>query len=144
MTPSENAFRADAEPSAWKPIPGIEMGRPAAAPPPLPKHPYRSLMYFDRDDRALFAGRDGDVLRFARILDEAATRRLVLHGESGCGKSSFLRAGAIPFLEDECVGYRSVRDRSEGEGPSPWLIRAANDLPGQVADALVRFCARSL
>jgi WD40 repeat protein len=126
------------------PVPGIEMGRPAAAPPPLPKHPYRSLSYFDRDDRALFAGRDGDVLCFARILDESATRVLVLHGESGCGKSSFLRAGAIPFLEEQCVGYRFLHERSPGGEPSPLFIRATNDLPGQIADALVRFCGKPL
>jgi WD40 repeat protein len=130
-----------------QPVPGIEMA--AAAPPPrppltLPKHPYRSLSYYDREDRALFAGRDGDVLRFCRILDESATRVLVLHGESGCGKSSFLRAGVIPFLEEECVGYRFLRDRSQGDSPSVWFIRATNDLPGQIADALVRFCGQPL
>jgi hypothetical protein len=105
---------------------------------------HEPLSYYDREDRALFAGRDGDVLRFCRILDEAATRVLMLHGESGCGKSSFLRAGVIPFLEEECVGYRFLRDRSEGEGPSSLFIRATNDLPGQVADALVRFCGQPL
>jgi hypothetical protein len=110
----------------------------------LPKCPYRALSYYDRNDRDLFAGRDGDVMRFARILDESATRVLVLHGESGCGKSSFLRAGVIPFLEGECRGYRFVRDRSEGESPSPLFIRTTKDLPGQVANALLRFCGQPL
>ena len=57
--------------------------------PPLPDDPYRSLAYYDRQDRALFAGRDDDVERFATLLDDADTRILVLHGESGVGKSSF-------------------------------------------------------
>jgi hypothetical protein len=48
------AARVD-EPVVAPPMPvlGFEMGRRAAA--PLPKHPYRSLSYYDRDDRALFA-----------------------------------------------------------------------------------------
>jgi hypothetical protein len=110
----------------------------------LPERPYRSLSSYDRDDRALFAGRDGDVLRFAHILDESATRVLVLHGESGCGKSSFLRAGVIPFLEDECVGYRFVHDRLARGGGSPLFVRATNDLAGQLAVALLQFCSEPL
>ena len=53
-----------------------------------------------------------DVERFALLLDHSETRILVLHGESGVGKSSFLRAGVLPYLEDECIGYRLLRDRS--------------------------------
>ena len=50
---------------------------------------------------ALFDGRDDDVARFAMILDRPETRVLVLHGESGVGKTSFLRAGLIPYLEED-------------------------------------------
>jgi WD40 repeat protein len=120
-----------------------------AAPPaprpagPLPPKPYLSLAYYDREQRALFAGRDADVQRFALLLDDPATRVLVLHGESGVGKSSFLRAGVLPYLEEECVGYRALR-----EGPaagdrdrSVLLLRATNDPVGQVAQALARYCA---
>jgi WD40 repeat protein len=128
-----------------QPQPGNELIRRverSAQALPLPKHPYRSLSYYDRDDRALFAGRDGDVLRFARILDESATRVLVLHGESGCGKSSFLRAGVIPFLEDKCIGYRFVHEWTAGEKSSLMFVRATKDLPGQIADAMVRLCGK--
>src|SRR5205085_346314 len=100
---------------------------------------YRSLHYFERGDRALFAGRDGDVLRFARILGDAGTRLMVLHGESGCGKSSFLRAGLLPYLEEECVGYRVLPDRQAG-GERPLFVRATGDLAGQLAQALADFC----
>lgn len=114
---------------------------PAIAPslPPLPEKPYCSLQFYDRADRALFVGRDDDVLRFARLLDDPATRLLVLHGESGVGKSSFLRAGLLPYLEEECVGYHFLRDRSKDE---VLFVRATNDLTGQLADAMHRFCAK--
>jgi WD40 repeat protein len=102
------------------------------------------LHYYDQDDRALFAGRDADVRRFARVLDEPGTCILVLHGESGTGKSSFLRAGVIPYLEEECYGYHFVRDRSAADRGPVLFVRSTNDLAGQLADALTRFCHQPL
>ena len=67
-----------------------------AGSPPLPEEPYLPLASYGREHRALFAGRDDDVERFARVLGRPDTRVLVLHGESGVGKSSFLNAGVIP------------------------------------------------
>jgi formylglycine-generating enzyme required for sulfatase activity len=125
---------------------GGAAGAPGRAWPPLPEEPYPSLRHYDRGDRALFAGRDDDVRRFAAVLDDPATRILVLHGESGVGKSSFLQAGVIPFLEEECLGYRFIRERpSDGSGESQGSVihlRATNDLFGQLAKALCDACAR--
>ena len=82
-----------------------------------------------------FDGRDDDVARFAMILDRPETRVLVLHGESGVGKTSFLRAGLIPYLEEDCIGYRFLRDYSDsyhGERTSPVLfIRARTTRPAR-------------
>src|SRR5262249_2865625 len=107
--------------------------KPAAPPPviapPLPEEPYRSLAYSDWKHRGLFSGRDADIVRFAATLDRPDTRILILHGESGLGKSSFLRAGVVPYLEEQCVGYRFFR-RPDG---SLLIILAASDLVGQVA-----------
>jgi hypothetical protein len=117
--------------------------QPAAPPPgapPLPDHPYRSLGFFDEKDRALFTGRDADVLRFAATLDRPDTRILILHGESGTGKSSFLRAGVVPYLEHECVGYRFFR-RPEG---SLLIVHPAKDLVGGVAQTLLDATAKAL
>ena len=111
-----------------------------AAAPPLPDEPYRSLAFYDEKDRALFTGRDADVVRFAATLDRPDTRILILHGESGTGKSSFLRAGVIPYLEEECVGYRFFR-RPDG---AVLIIQAAKDLVGQLAQALLDATATSL
>jgi len=115
---------------------------------PLPDAPYLPLDSYGKGHRPLFVGRDDDVSRFALILDRPETRVLVLHGESGVGKSSFLRAGLIPYLEEDCIGYRFLRNRSEderGESASPVLfIRATDDPAGQIAQALVDFTARPL
>jgi WD40 repeat protein len=99
----------------------------------LPDRPYPSLAYYDRADRLLFTGRDADVVRFATTLDQPGTQILVLHGESGIGKSSFLRAGVIPYLEGECEGYRFLRD-AKGEVV---IIQAAKDPVGRLAERLL-------
>ena len=128
--------------------PGVIMGAeavsplaPAATKPlTLPDQPYRSLAYYDRADRLLFTGRDADVVRFAATLDRPDTRILVLHGESGIGKSSFLRAGVIPYLEEECVGYRFLRD-AKGQVV---IIQATKDPVGQLAEGLLEMTSRPL
>ncbi len=122
---------------------GRAPGAAAAAGYPLPETPYRSLRAYGVDDRALFAGREDDAIRFAQVLDDPGTRVLLLHGESGVGKTSFLRAGVIPYLENECVGYRFARDRSKG-GDTILLVRATNDPVSQIAAALTAYCSQSL
>jgi WD40 repeat protein len=129
-------------------VSGTKLGRAVGASRveliPLPAHPYRALRSYGAGDRALFAGREDDVLRFTQVLDEPGTRLLILHGESGVGKTSFLRAGVMPYLEHDCVGYRFARDRSSAEGDSILLVRATNDLISQIATALTEYCARPL
>ena len=57
-------------------------------------------------------------------------------------------AGLIPFLEEDCIGYRFVRDHAAGdlaETSSPVLfIRATDDPAGQIARAIVEFAARPI
>jgi WD40 repeat protein len=114
----------------------------------LPAEPYRPLAPFDREDRALFIGREDETVRFARLLDETGTHGVFLHGAAGVGKASFVRAGVLPYLEDEAVGYLALRDRSDlsqtvAERDQPTLsIRASSDLAGQLAEALAAFCAQ--
>ena len=78
--------------------PAPEPSNPLAllAHPPQPDQPYRALDSFGRLDRAVFAGRRGQIERLAnRILAHPVT---VLFGESGNGKTSLLRAGVSPRL----------------------------------------------
>ncbi|GAB3646922.1 nSTAND1 domain-containing NTPase [Ramlibacter alkalitolerans] len=63
----------------------------------LPPRPYPGLRAFEQDEWTIFFGRE-------RMTDEVvsrlvADRLLVIHGDSGCGKSSLLRAGVLPRLE---------------------------------------------
>jgi CHAT domain len=117
---------------------------------PLPAISYVALASYGRKQRALFAGRRADCDRFSMILDEPLTRILVLQGTSGVGKTSFLRAEVIPFLEEESIGYRFLRDVKR----APWFpaggtsddpesgiifIRAGKDLVAEVAQALWDF-----
>lgn len=117
---------------------------------PLPASPYRPFAAYAAEDRALFLGRDDDTLRTALVVDQPETTGMLLHGSPAVGKTSFLQAGLIPFLEQECVGYRVLRDRWPMETPVaerdyPVLIlRSTGDLIGQLADALSVFCAQPL
>ena len=80
----------------------------------LPADPYKGLTYYGPEDIPLFAGRSSDVRRVARIIGAGSTRVLLLHGSTGCGKSSFLRAALIPFLENQVGRFTFARE----SGPS--------------------------
>ncbi|MET7655605.1 hypothetical protein [Streptomyces sp. NPDC005486] len=61
--------------------------------------PYRGPAPFEQDDRELFFGRDELVGELLRLVREH--RFAVVFGASGSGKSSLLRAGLIPRLQQE-------------------------------------------
>ena len=150
---NDDAAAAEDQPSVeteQSTAPDVPLGRAAVASLPLPEEPYRGLAYFERRDRALFAGRHADAMRCAELLDRDGTRLLLLHGESGVGKSSFLRAGLIPYLEEERVGYRFLSsrrtetDETDVDQESALFVRCTSDPFGQLAEALSDFCGRPL
>ncbi|MGH7492357.1 MAG: winged helix-turn-helix domain-containing protein [bacterium] len=58
--------------------------------------PYKFLDYFTEQDAALFFGREAEIeMMSSQVL---AHRSFILHGRSGVGKSSLLRAGLLPRL----------------------------------------------
>jgi hypothetical protein len=65
----------------------------------LPPAPYPGLRPFEKHEWAIFFGRE----RMAdAVVDELIAKRLlVVHGDSGSGKSSLIRAGVLPRLEQE-------------------------------------------
>ena len=61
--------------------------------------PYKFLDYYNPEDHDIFFGRDKEI----RLLQQKFynSRLLLLHGESGTGKTSLIRAGLIPRLSPE-------------------------------------------
>ena len=64
---------------------------------PLPEAPYPGLRSFRDDEAAIFYGREEQVDDLVQRLSNL--RLLAVAGESGCGKSSLVRAGLIPALK---------------------------------------------
>ncbi len=58
--------------------------------------PFRSLQTFEPEDAWLFFGRDPEINKLLERL--ACSPVLVVIGNSGCGKSSLIRAGLVPAL----------------------------------------------
>jgi hypothetical protein len=97
----------------------------------LPARPYPGLRPFGKDEWPIFFGREqmiDDVV--GRLVGQ---RLLVVHGDSGCGKSSLIRAGVLPRLEqDTARGGRSwvTRVMTPGDEPLVHLADALADTPG--------------
>jgi WD40 repeat protein len=81
-------------------MPGTEIV-PRSPAGSLPLTPYPGLRPFEQDEWPIFLGRE----RITRdIVDRlTATQIVVIHGSSGCGKSSFVRAGVLAQLDRECA-----------------------------------------
>lgn len=88
-----------------------------------PNEPYRGLNYFTRLDAPLFGQRDVDIENCAAIVGSVMNKVMLLHGRSGTGKSSFLRAGLLPVLEDSGFGCLATADRSL----EPLIVRCTAD-----------------
>ena len=89
-----------------------------------PKSPYKGLSYYGPNDVPLLAGRKEAVQRCARQLADRKTRLLILQGRTGCGKSSFLRAGLIPFLERQRGRYQFAR--ADTMSPEALFVRSTD------------------
>lgn len=108
-----------------------------------PSSPYKGLSYYGPRDSKLFSGRDEDIWQCARMLDHPSTRILMLHGVTGCGKSSFLRAGLIPLLEDPVAGFRFLAANDVEEAKA--LFIRCTDRPLEViSESLAEYVSRGL
>jgi formylglycine-generating enzyme required for sulfatase activity len=83
---------------------------PSAEPLPLPEEPYKGLVAYEAQDRALFFGRDREIEGLTALIH--AQRLVLLYGDSGVGKSSLLQAGVIPRMEEADPGYAVINARA--------------------------------
>lgn len=71
--------------------------------------PYTGLPPMAEADAGIFFGREADIVRaldeLRGLVRKAPPRIFVIEGASGCGKSSFLRAGLIPRLRRDDRAY---------------------------------------
>jgi formylglycine-generating enzyme required for sulfatase activity len=67
-----------------------------------PTSPFKFLSWYDEADAASFFGRDEDIEKMSRKL--LSTNVVILHSQSGAGKTSLIRAGLVPFLRER--GFR--------------------------------------
>jgi hypothetical protein len=95
-----------------------------------PKLPYRGLDFYREKDACLFRERDEDVRRCEAMLLGYGVKILILQGSSGSGKSSFLRAGLIPYLK------RDRQHRSFLLNSRDSVIRCTADPLPEIANAL--------
>src|SRR2546422_11526098 len=90
-------------------------------------NPYVGLRFYAVADATVFAGRDLDVATLTELIADRNQRLVMLHGVSGCGKSSFLRAGLLPALESDSMSIRVLRSEDEAER-SIFLISTSEPL----------------
>jgi|GEM_PF-880852 len=108
---------------------------------------FRGLLPFQEADRRRFFGRDTDTAAVFEMINHGDFRFGVVFGESGCGKTSLLRAGLLPTLWEHgyvplyCRAYsdplaaaleecrkRSNMNVKEDEPPVETIRRAAKEL----------------
>lgn len=112
------------------------LGARAANAPVWPEEPYKGLNFFTAADAPLFTQRDEEIENCAARVDDFTARVLLLHGFSGMGKSSFLRAGLMPRLQAPPEGgckFFFLRN-SAGE---PIVVRCTNDPVARIHEALL-------
>lgn len=98
----------------------------------LPSKPYPGLRPFDKSEWPIFFGRE-------RMIDDVVERLLrdrflVVHGDSGAGKSSLIYAGVLPRLEQDVArgGARwSTCSSNPADDPLWNLARSLSGLGGE-------------
>ncbi|MEW6208145.1 MAG: protein kinase [Acidobacteriota bacterium] len=112
---------------------------------------FRGLLPFQETDRNRFYGREVETMELFDAIAHKDFQFGVLYGESGCGKTSIVRAGLAPRLWEEgytpvyCRSYRdpiaAIRDEcrrlshvemAEGETITEYLRRVADEMDSTI------------
>jgi WD40 repeat protein len=114
------------------PVPDPCHGLPGLPHRPLPAKPFRYLDRFTAAEAEIFFGRNREIGElYRRLTDPGSAPIVLLYGQSGVGKSSFLDAGLLPRL----AWYHEVRyARRDAQEGLPATLRAALQ-PAQPARA---------
>ncbi|MBR8839701.1 MAG: caspase family protein [Stigonema ocellatum SAG 48.90 = DSM 106950] len=105
-------------------VPGHELNLPPAPPLNRENNPYRGLEPFDKDHSHLFFGRQEVVKDLSAFVNKQ--QLTVVLGDSGTGKSSLVKAGLIPDLENAVENQWQVLEPIRpGEFPMTALARAS-------------------
>lgn len=108
----------------------------------IAKPPYKSLDYFDPEDQDIFCGREVEArLVYHKILSYPL---LTLFGQSGVGKTSLLRAGVVPLLQQEDYHYVYVRTVGEPLRTIRQEVSEALNLEMSESSSLLNFFQTSI
>ena len=111
------------------------------ADPDLHDIPFIGPVPFDIDSADLFFGRTEEISQLSQKLLTRSVPLLVINGLSGSGKTSLLRAGLIPHLNEKGISviYASILD-----SPNSDLLHAIERSTGTVAHSRSRDCISAL
>jgi hypothetical protein len=107
---------------------------------PWPQMPYKGFSFYGPNDVPLFAGRDRQIVEFANMVARPEARFVLLYGATGCGKSSFLRAGLIPYLEGRLRGFE-FRKQNETQSNKALFIRSTDAPLQKLAEEVFRLAS---
>jgi hypothetical protein len=96
-----------------------------------PAEPYKGLNFYNASDAPLFSERDEEIHLCGRLVTNPATKMLLLHGLSGTGKSSFIRAGLFARVIRENPKFYVPTTNGE-----PCVIRSTADPISRINEVL--------
>jgi len=129
-------------------LPPLEIypGLPGVAAHDLPEEPFRYLAWYREEEAELFCGRNRELADvYQQLVDPDEAPLLLLYGQSGVGKSSFLAAGLLPRLKGNSDVHYIRRDREAALLGSILKVlgqAAAADGQGSAAESLAQVWRR--
>jgi hypothetical protein len=90
-------------------------GRPELADLARPRSPFRGLAAYGESDGAVFYARRDESAAVVELLRDH--RWVSVVGDSGCGKSSLIRAGVVPLLRAQGYAISVIHGLAQDTGP---------------------------